>query len=280
MTKKTAVATAAPVVLEEAPKALPAITAADKFYNLVELAIEKGTGVEQLERLMELNAKWEAAQAKTAFLEAKSAFQSALPVVKKLKTASFDTKGGGRMEYSFSSLDDLAEAIKPYLVEYGFSYRWNQSFGDNGAIRIQCVLTHVGGHSETCEMVGPADNSGHKNALQAVASAVSYMRRHTLTGVTGLTPADEDIDGRLPGGVDTPKTESESLNGLLTPEDLEDKSEAISFSIFEAHTLEELKTAGEPINTLPEGKEKEGLKAMYLKKLKEIRGSDNGARGE
>jgi hypothetical protein len=231
----------------------------DKFYALVSMAIERGTGVEQLEKLMALNTQWEAAQAKRVYLESKTLFQSALPVIKKLKTAKFPTKSGGTMNYSYASLDDIAESIKPYLQQFGFSYRWDQTFND-GAIRVRCVLTHQGGHSESCEMVGGADASGTKNALQAIASGTTYMRRYTLTGVLGIATADEDIDARLP----EEPTESSDLNAILHADEGKDRADAISFKIFEASSMAELKMAGEEISSLPEGPHKENIKQVYL----------------
>ena len=51
--------------------------------------------------------------------------------------------------------------------------------------------------SEACSMPGTPDMSGNKNALQQAASAVTYLRRYTLTGALGIATADTDIDGRM-----------------------------------------------------------------------------------
>ncbi len=241
----------------------------NNIYRLIEIAIEKGAGMEQLEKLMDLYARHEAAQAKKAFLLAKTALQSALPIVRKLKTASFEMKGGGVMSYSYASLDDVTETIKPYLKEHGFSYRWSQSF-EGTAIRVQCVLTHHAGHSEVCDMVGAADGSGHKNPLQAVASGIQYMRRNTLTGVLGLATADEDIDGRLPSDGPPAPTDSETLNGLLEHKEAELIAQ-IKADIAAADNVATLKEAGNSINSLSEGKAKDAVKNAYMTKLKELK---------
>jgi hypothetical protein len=118
-------------------------------------------------------------------------------------------------------------------------------------------------------MVGQSDNTGLKNALQASSSAVSYMRRYTLTGVAGISTADEDIDGRLPA---TLTTKSETLNELLT----EEASEAhlnVSDHIIASSNLSELKTAGAMLAELPDGKDKEALKKEWHK-MKAIITSD------
>lgn len=43
------------------------------------------------------------------------------------------------------------------------------------------------------------DPSGSKNAIQAIGSAVSYLRRYTLLGVLGMATSDGDSDGMTMG---------------------------------------------------------------------------------
>ena len=164
--------------------------------RLLELAISNNADVDKLEKLMALQERWDAEQARKAYFGALADMQSELPVIRKLKTASFPTKNGGQMQYNFASLDDISEQIKPFLQKHGFSYRFEQDF-TNGAILITCILTHKSGHSERCSMPGGADTSGNKNALQQAASTVTYLRRYTLTGALGIATADQDIDGRM-----------------------------------------------------------------------------------
>jgi len=241
-----------------------------RFLSLVELAIERGSGVEQLEKLMDLQRKWEADEAKKAFFEAKAALQSKLPTIKKQKQASFETRNGGTMNYAYASLDDITEAIKNIVYEHGFSYRWEQS-AHNGVLRVECVLTHFKGHSESCVMEGPNDNSGLKNPLQALASGMSYLRRYTLTGVLGLATADADIDGRLPEPPHNP-TESDILNTVLKAAPATfDQLELIRLKIKAASSVAELKEAGDMIVTMPDGELKETLKIEYIDKLKQLK---------
>jgi len=164
--------------------------------HLIEMAISNNADIEKLEKLMALQERWDAQQAKKAYFDALSQMQAEMPIIRKLSTASFATKSGGNMSYAFAKLEDIVEQMKPFLKKFGFSFRFEQSF-DNG-IFIKCIATHKDGHSEECSMVGGADMSGNKNPLQQVASSVTYLRRYTLTGVFGISTADADIDGRLP----------------------------------------------------------------------------------
>ena len=167
---------------------------ASQATRLIELAISQNADIDKLDRLMQMQQRWDAEQARKAYFAALSAFQSDVPAIKKQKSASF---GQGKTAYSYASLDDISETIKPYLTKHGISYRFEQRF-EGQAIVVACVVTHVDGHSERCEMFGGSDTSGSKNAIQAAASTITYLRRYTLTGALGIATADADIDGRLP----------------------------------------------------------------------------------
>src|SRR5690606_16446095 len=55
-------------------------------------------------------------------------------------------------------------------------------------------LTHKSGHREETTIKLPADPSGNKNAVQAVASSVSYGKRYTAGALLNLTSHAEDDD--------------------------------------------------------------------------------------
>ncbi|PHM58736.1 DNA recombination protein RecT [Xenorhabdus stockiae] len=131
-----------------------------------------------------------------------AAFQSSLPTIKKLKQADF---GPGKAKYKYASLDDISEQIKPFLQQFGLSYRFEQEM-EGGVITVKCIVSHKSGHQEICEMMSTPDQSGGKNNIQQSASAITYLRRYTLTGALGIATADEDIDGRLEN--------TASLNGI------------------------------------------------------------------
>lgn len=185
--------------------------------RLLEMAISANADVEKLEKLMALQERWNEQQAKKAFFDSLSQMQSEMPVIRKLKQAAFNTKSGGQMSYSYASLEDIVEQIKPLLQKFGFSFRFEQQF-NNGLIVISCIATHKDGHSEICSMPGTPDMSGNKNALQQAASAVTYLRRYTLTGVFGISTADTDIDGRM--------SYNDNMNAAMSGNQITQESEA------------------------------------------------------
>lgn len=155
--------------------------------NLLEMAINKGADIDQLEKLMALQERYEAKQSKTAYLIAVTQFQAEVPRITKTKTGH---------NFSYAPLADIVGQIKSTLQGCGLSFRFEQDHKEG--IEVTCVLSHIDGHSEQTTMKAEADTSGSKNSVQAVGSTVQYLQRYTLVGALGLTTADEDIDGRLP----------------------------------------------------------------------------------
>jgi len=163
--------------------------------SLIELAIQGDIDVEKLDKLMSLQERWDSQQAKKAFYEAFCKFQSDLPIIKKKGKVDFEHKqGGGKTEYTYARLEDIETAIKPLLAKHSLSYRFEQINTDG--ITVKCIITHRDGHSESNKLTAFADQSGKKNAIQATASTVSYLRRYTLTGGFGICVSDEDDDGQ------------------------------------------------------------------------------------
>ena len=154
--------------------------------QLIAMAVESGADVDKLEKLMELQERWDAKEAKKAFVEAMSRFQSTVPTLKKTKEGH---------NYSYAPLGDIAEQIRQPLKECGLSYRFEMDH--SSGVAVTCVVTHIDGHSEKSFMNAAPDTSGSKNAIQAIGSTVTYLQRYTLIGALGLTTADQDIDGRL-----------------------------------------------------------------------------------
>lgn len=157
--------------------------------SLIQVAIESNADIEKLERLMQLQQQWDSQQGRKHFYEALAAFQRECPDILKTKKAhnSF-----------YAPLGDIMNQIRGLLADCGLSIRFEQDHS-NG-VTVTCVVTHKDGHAERTTMSAPADSSGSKNEIQAIASAVTYLQRYTLIGALGITTADADMDGRLPQG--------------------------------------------------------------------------------
>ncbi len=167
-----------------------AVTPADLLLK----AVESGADLDRMEQLMALQERWEANQAKKAFVEAMVEFKSKPIIIGKNKHVSFTTSKG-RTEYDHAELVDVTEAIVPRLAEHGLSHDWSVS-QEGTKITVTCTITHRLGHSKSVSMTAPADDSGGKNSIQAIASAKTYLERYTLLAVTGTATGGEDDDGR------------------------------------------------------------------------------------
>lgn len=167
--------------------------------SLISAAVNSGADVDKLEKLMDLQDRWEKGHARKSFFIALSKFQSQCPTITK-------SKAGHNSKYA--PLEDIICQVKTILADCGLAYRFEQSQADNGIIKVACIISHYDGHEEKTVMSSEADKSGNKQAIQAIASAVTYLRRYTFTGALGIATADEDMDGRV----------SPQSNDLISPE--------------------------------------------------------------
>jgi len=165
--------------------------------DLIAQAIEKGLDVQALEKLMDLQERWDANQARKIFFESFTKFQSECPDIRKTKGVEFEGKTAGSVSYKYAPLADITRQIGPKLKENELSYRWEIQDTDKD-IKVTCLVSHVSGHTERTTMQANPDTSGAKNPIQARGSAIEYLKRYTLIGALGLSTADTDIDGRLP----------------------------------------------------------------------------------
>lgn len=167
--------------------------------QLLAIAVNQGADLEKLEKLMALQERWEANEARKAYVAAMADFKAEPMRIGKNKHVSFRTSSG-MTEYDHAELSDVIEAVVPRLAAHGFSHGWTVT-QNNGAITVACIVTHRLGHSERVEMTAPPDSSGGKNNIQAIGSTKTYLERYTLLAATGLATGGDDDDGR--GGVET-----------------------------------------------------------------------------
>lgn len=163
--------------------------------ELLNMAVAKGADLAQLEKLMDLQERWEKNEARKAFVSAMTAFKATPPVILKNKQVSFST-AKGITEYKHATLDQVSQIIGEALSAVGISHRWEVDQLEGGAVKVTCVLTHSLGHSERVPMQAGLDQSGGKNNIQALGSVVTYLQRYTLLSAAGMAVKDQDDDAR------------------------------------------------------------------------------------
>ncbi len=160
------------------------------WVGIIQQSIEKGADISAIEKFITLQREEEDRQSERAFNDALSSLQSNMPEISKTGKASFKTKNG-IMEYNFDQLNDICNAIRPLLFDAGLSYSWKQTQDERG-ITVQCTIKHKSGHAVSNQMTAPPDGSGLKNAIQQIASTVSYLQRYTLKAALGIASSDDD----------------------------------------------------------------------------------------
>lgn len=165
--------------------------------QLLQMAIESDADLAKLEKLMDLQERWEQKQAEKDFYHAKALFMNEKPVVPRTKVSAYTKK-------PYAPLGTMQKIVDPVLSKYGFSYKWDKK-QDEKNLTVICVVTHQSGHSENTSMTAPYDSSGNKNDLHSIGSSDTYLKRYTLASALGIT-IDDDDDGNSGGGKEQPKS--------------------------------------------------------------------------
>jgi len=228
--------------IDEKQKTNPAI--------LIELAISKGADLEKLDKLLTLQERYNAMEAKKAYNQAMSEFKANPPKIEKDKRVSFNTSAG-KTSYNHASLANVTEKINGELSKYGLSASW--SVQQNGMISVTCRITHVKGHSEETTLTAPADSSGSKNSIQSIGSTLTYLERYTLLALTGLATYDEDDDGQ--GATEyIDETQKGAILDLIALKKVDKKKFCAAFKI-------------EEIEGLPKSKYQQAITALNAKQV-------------
>ena len=185
--------------------------------DLLRMAVAGGADVDKLAKLMDLQERWQAAEAKRQFVEAMADFQSRMPAIPKVREVHRSAEKGGGLMYRFANADDITRAIRANEKDCGFSHRFEFEPREGGGCKTTCIITHKGGHSERTTVSIPATKGMNTNAAQDNGIEMQYGMRYSLIGAYGITTGAEDTDGRTgdePARVVTPK-QAEDLRFLI-----------------------------------------------------------------
>lgn len=184
--------------IADPPRNLPALQHENPYLSIVDRLLTGGGDLSSLDKVLDLQIKWEANEARKAYVAAMAAFKAEPMEILKRKLVEFSTRDGDTTSYRHAELADVTDAVVPAMGKHGLSHRWDVK-QDGGAITVTCTITHALGHSESVSMTAPPDASGKKNAIQQVASTTTYLQRYTLLAATGMATKDMDDDGGLYG---------------------------------------------------------------------------------
>jgi hypothetical protein len=146
-----------------------------------------------VEKMMDLQDRFEKNEARKAFEAALAAAKAEIPVIRKNRHVGFEGKKDPtkRTDYNHEDLGEIARTIDPILGRHGLSYRFETTNEINEPIVVTCVVFGHG-HSIKNTLRGGRDDSGSKNGIQATGSTLTYLQRYTLKAALGLAAAADD----------------------------------------------------------------------------------------
>ena len=142
--------------------------------------------VAKLEKMMDLQERWEDRQAERQFNEAVTQFQRECPNIVRSRKGAHDIK--------YAPLDEIMRTIQPVLTEHGLAVRFSTRWDHQGYITAVCTVSHEAGHSEESEITIPVDDKMSANSSQKMGSANSYAKRYALSNALNLAFAEDDTD--------------------------------------------------------------------------------------
>ena len=163
---------------------------------------DSNVDIDKLAKLLDIQERWEANEAKKAYVEAMAAFKADPPKIVKDKHVKYN-----QTEYHHASLENVTATIGEALSNHGLNASWVTEQGEK-TVTVTCRITHILGHSEQTSLSSGPDSSGSKNPIQALGSAVTYLQRYTLLSLVGLATEGQDDDGKAT----TAKPEPEAID--------------------------------------------------------------------
>ena len=181
--------------------------------DMLNMAVSQNADLDKLEKLMALQERWEANEAKKAFISAMSNVQA--------KTKRIEADSENKQTHSrYASYAALDRVLRPIYTEEGFSL----SFGtgetqSENVVRVICDAYHRNGHVVNYHIDMPSDGKGAKGGdvmtkTHATGSAVRYGMRYLLNMIFNVAIGVDD-DGNGAGIEYITEGQAADLNALL-----------------------------------------------------------------
>lgn len=138
-----------------------------------------------------------------------AALQMEMPVIERTAKVSFTTRGGEKVEFTYSPLGEMTKVLLPLLGKNGLSFRHEIS-GEG----IACIITHETAEQKEVKEFTEAENGVTKEKFKTVTTNelrsgiipiavkgdmkdiganITYARRYSLAMVLGIA-SEEDKD--------------------------------------------------------------------------------------
>lgn len=171
---------------------------ADPMVSMIErVAMSDEADLEKLERMLQLKADHEAAEAKKV---ADRAFAVASAEFPKVPLNGKNLHNGTK----YAKLEDIISHTRPVLARHGFALSFSTEVTERDVI-VTAELAHEAGHTRTNSLPLPRDTGAGRNAVQAVGSTQTYGQRYTAQAILGLSLGEDTEDDGDTGAAQPPK---------------------------------------------------------------------------
>lgn len=181
--------------------------------DMIDRALATGATPETLGRLMDLQERWEANQAKKAYDEAMRQAQAEIrPIVVNAENNQTNSR--------YATYEALDAAIRPIYVKHGFSLEFDTADCPKpDHVRIVCDVS-CAGHTRTRHIDMPADGKGAKGGdvmtkTHATGAAVTYGRRYLLGMIFNITITKDNDGNSANGGQTITQEQYQELQALI-----------------------------------------------------------------
>lgn len=168
--------------------------------NFIERASrDDSIDLEKLERLLQMQERLVAEDARKAFNQAMSAAQGQMRAI-------WRDAANSQTNSRYAKLETIDDKIRPIYTEHGFSLTFGTDAPrDPASIRIVCTCAHRDGHEQQYELEAPPDMTGargqvNKTVLHGMGSTITYLRRYLTMMIFNIVLTNEDDDG-VAGGM-------------------------------------------------------------------------------
>jgi len=151
-----------------------------------------GGDLESLEKMMDLQERFENNEAKKAFFAAMVQAQKEMPVI-------YEGRRNKQTNSNYAAYKDIVRDAKPIYTKFGLSVSFYEGESKKADyIKFCADVYHEKGHSKTFSADLPIDDKGAKGAptktkIHGIKSAMSYGRGILLSSIFNI-PTNDDVD--------------------------------------------------------------------------------------
>lgn len=149
--------------------------------QMMQAIIDKGItpeSVAALEKLADLQFRFEERKAEREFAAAFVALQTELPTISGTRPVP---ARDGTIKYRYANFDDIDAVVRPICLKHGFTYAFREGEVKDGRVTVIMTLQHSGGHfREVPYSVRIGSGPPGSTESQADVSGHSYGQRGAL----------------------------------------------------------------------------------------------------